>query len=262
MSATQAVPVLRCYDSITALESLVALFRVAPDDLAAALPLAARAAEADQHTPYPAKLLVPALAAALGRPPAAPSRIHCFHRTRIFDPDEIVQHGLLPLSQLIDGLWDRMGQLAPEVAPERFAALRRTVEEGHVDALSYRARMKLATRDDGPHGALVRDVLLDPSSNFVRIPENICFAARGVLGVDLEPRYERVTMSCIVEFSVAPDDLDQALAAACWYVEATLRDGADPTAGDTHWNYNGNGVAVPPGDIVAVETLDPRHDGA
>lgn len=254
-----AAPVLRCYDSLTALESLAALFDVVPDDLAAALPSAARAVEADQHAPYPDRLLVPAVAAVLGRPPSPPTRIRYFHGTRIFDPAEIVQQGLLPLSRLIDGIWEHMAGLAPEVAPERFVALRQAIEGGEVDALNYGARLDLKARDDGPHGALVRDVLLAPSSTFVRIPEtveNICVAARTFLGVDLEPRYERETSSCIVEFSAAPANLDQALAAACWYVVATLRDEAEPTAGDAHWNFSGDGVAVPSGDIVAVETVE------
>jgi hypothetical protein len=59
-----------------------------------------------------------------------------------------------------------------------------------------------------------------PSSGSPETVENICVAARSLLGVDLEPR-----------------------------------DDADPTGGDTHWNYSGDGVTVPPGDIVAVETV-------
>jgi hypothetical protein len=55
-----------------------------------------------------------------------------------------------------------------------------------------KARVDIGAKDDGPHGVLVRGVLLDPeafhSSPFLRIPEtveNIIFAASKVDGVDL-----------------------------------------------------------------------------
>jgi hypothetical protein len=100
--------------------------------------------------------------------------------------------------------------------------------------------------------------LLDPeafdSSPFLRIPEtveNIIFAASNELQIDLEPRYEEATTSCIVEFAAPPDDFDQALAAACWYVEAAIR--GDAAGPDVHWNFSGDGTAVPPQDIVFVK---------
>ena len=115
------------------------------------------------------------------------------------------------------------------------------------------------THDDGPNGVLVRDVLLDPkayhSSEFVRIPEiveDICVAARNELHVDLEPRFEVATTPCVVEFATQPRDAHKALTAACWYAEAALR-GKTAGGDDAFCNFDGDGVAVPTGDIVFVD---------
>ena len=262
MSARPA-PILRCAGPLVALRSLAALFSVSASRLAAALPGAAETALADTHAPYPARLIVPALAADLGTNADTPSRIHYFHGTRTFDLRQFSQHGLLPLTVVLDDLWDRL-RLAPEIGPAWFAELRRAIETGKVDALNYKARVDIGAKDDGPHGVLVRGLLLDPethhSSPFLRLPEtveNIIFAARNELQIDLEPRYERATTSCIVEFAAPPDDIDQALAAACWYVKAAIR--GDAVGPDASWNFSGDGTAVPPHDIVFVDILELAH---
>jgi hypothetical protein len=108
-------------------------------------------------------------------------------------------------------------------------------------------------------------VLLDPeafhSSPFLRIPEtveNIIFAASNELQIDLEPRYEEATTSCIVEFAAPPDDFDKALAAASagtW----KLRIRGDDAGPDVHWNFSGDGTAVPTQGIVFVDILEPAQ---
>jgi hypothetical protein len=257
-------PILRCSGPLVALRSLAALFAVSAGRLAAALPGAAKTALADTHAPYPAHMIVPALVADFGRRAATPSRIHYFHGTRTFDPQQFWQRGLLPLTAVLGDLWERLQRLAPEIEPARFAELRWAIENGEVDALNYKARVDIGAKDDGPHGVLVRGVLLDPeafhSSPFLRIPEtveNIIFAASDELQIDLEPRYEEATTSCVVEFAAPPDDFDQALAAACWYVEAAIR--GDAAGPDVHWNFSGDGTAVPPQDIVFVDILEPAQ---
>jgi hypothetical protein len=149
-----------------------------------------------------------------------------------------------------------MSALAPEIPDYRFQALRADLEDGRIEALTYKSR--LDTNDDGPNGVLVRDVLVNPdaygSSPFVRIPEiveDICVAARVALSLDLEARLERETTPCIVEFSTRPYEVDKALAAACWYAEAGLR-GTIAAGDDPFFNFDGAGVAVPADDIVCV----------
>jgi hypothetical protein len=117
----------------------------------------------------------------------------------------------------------------------------------------------MGARDDGPHGVLVRDVLINAaaygsSPEFLRVPEvigDICFAARNDLKIDLEGRFLQATTSCIVEFSVEADEV-KAPAAACWYAEAHCA--ARPPV--TRPSFSGKGVSVPPRYIVGVEILD------
>lgn len=250
-----AVPILRCPDRVGAVQSLAALFGTSPDRLARALRKAAAVVEADAEAEL-ARAIVPALRAILGRRPMTPSRIHFFHGTRAFEPQLFAQRGLLPLPAILDDLWERMQGLAPEVPQEAFTALREGLENGRIEALTYKHRFD--TRDDGPNGVLVQDVLLDSksyhSSDFLRIPEiveDICFAARNELKVDLEPRFDRATTPCVVEFATEPRDVQNALTAACWYAEAALR-GKTAGGDDASCTFSGDGVAVPPGDIVFV----------
>jgi hypothetical protein len=259
--AKGAEPVLRCRDAGVAVQSLAALFGVAPDRFAHALPEAAAVVEADPEAEL-VRAIVPALTANLGRPPDTPGRIHFFHGTRAFEPHLFAQRGLLPLWAVLDDLWNRMHGLAPEIPAEAFIALREGLEGGRIEAPTYKHRFD--TYDDGPNGVLVRDVLVNPnvyhSSEFIRIPEiveDICVAARNELRVDLEPRFEHATTPCIVEFSTHPREVHQALTAACWYAEAALR-GTTAAGGDAFWNFDGDGVAVPAEDIVFVDVAVPR----
>jgi hypothetical protein len=223
------------------------------------LPGAAKAALADRDDSSGA--IVAAVATALDRKPATPSRIHFFHGTRAFDPRVFADRGLLPLSALRDEIWDRMKGLAHDIPETDFATFRQGLEDGRIEDLTYRHRRRMGASDDGPHGVLVRDVLVNAaaygsSPEFLRVPEvigDICFAARNELKIDLEERFFEATTSCIVEFSMEPRYADKALSAACWYSEAALRD----TTASYHAFHNfGDGVAVPPRNIVCVEVLD------
>jgi hypothetical protein len=207
--------------------------------------------------------IVSALAAALGRKPATPRAIHFFHGTRAFDPQSFVSRGLLPMSMVLDEIWHEIKALANDVAEAEFDSFRQGLEEGPIEDLTYRHRRRMGASDDGPHGVLVRDVLVNAdaygsSTEFLQVPEiigDICFAAHNELKVDLEERFLRATTSCIVEFAVEPREIDKALAAACWYADAAIR---NTTAGDLAFHNFGDGLAVPPGRIVCVEVLDAR----
>ena len=251
-----AEAVLRCPDAHSAMQSLAALFEVTFDGFADALREAAAAVESEPHAEI-ARAIVPAVTANLGRSPHTPSRIHFFHGTRAFEPQLLPQRGLLPLRAVLDDLWKRMHDLAPEISYEDFLGLRERLEDGRIEALTYKHR--LDSHDDGPNGVLIRDVLVNPtayhSSHFIRIPEiveDICIAARSELHVDLEPRFERATTPCIVEFSTQPCDVYKALTAACWYAEAAVR-GEAAGGDDAFWNFDGQGAAVPAEDIVFVD---------
>lgn len=252
---------LRCRDPATATASLAALFRADSASLTSALrDVATPLAVADRHVP--SGDILSAIATALGRKPVTPSAIHFFHGTRAFDPESFVHRGLLPLSAIRDEMWGKMRDLAYDVSAEDFADLRRRLDAGNLKALTYHDRLCTGAADDGPHGLLVRDMLVKAndygtSTEFLCVPEiigDICVAAGEELKVDLRTRFLRATASCIVEFAVDPIDVDEALEAACWYAEAALR---DSTAGNRACHIFGHeGLAVPPERIVSVEVLD------
>jgi hypothetical protein len=250
---------LRCPDLDGTLSCLSQIFAVTADDVARALPAAAAAVAADPDAELE-RAILPALTDVLGRQPRAPGTIHFFHGTRAFEPDLFARRGLLPLSAVLGELWAQLRALAPEIAAERFAALREGLEDGRIEALTYKLRVD--ARDDGPNGVLVRDILMNAraysSSEFIRIPEiveDICLAARHELNVDLESRFYEASAPCIVEFAAPPRGSETALTTACWYAEAALR--GQRAVGDSFFNFDGEGAAVPPADIVAVEALPP-----
>lgn len=259
--ATNASAILRCRDLDTAIASLAALFHVDRRRLVRVLPGAANAALADPEGSTSA--IVPALAAALGQKPATPRRIHFFHGTRTFDPQAFFDCGLLPLSRALDEIWNRMKGLAHEIPEADFATFRHGLEDGPIQDLTYRQRRSMGALEEGPHGVLVRDVLVKAaaygsSTEFLRVPEiigDICFAASNELNIDLERRFLQATTSCIVEFSVDGRSVDKALAAACWYAEAALR-GTTAGGGYAFHNFGGDGIPVPAQDIVCVEPID------
>ena len=166
--------VLRCPDAPVAERSLAALFGVEPNHFRWALCEAAAAVEAEPEAELK-RAIVPALTTKLGRRAVAPSRIHFFHGTRAFNPQLFEQYGVLPLRAVLDELWIHMCDLAPEIKAKDFVALRRDLEDGRIEALTYKHR--LDSHDDGPNGVLVRDVLVNPqeyhSSELIRIPRSL-----------------------------------------------------------------------------------------
>ena len=68
----------------------------------------------------------------------------------------VLSTGLLPLTAVLDDLWDRLRRLAPEIGPARFAELHRAIETGKVDALNYKARVDIGAKDDGRTGPSAR----------------------------------------------------------------------------------------------------------
>ena len=72
----------------------------------------------------------------------------------------------------------KMTGLAHHVPDAAFEAFRRGLEGGRAEDLTYRHRRSMSARDDGPHGVLVRDVLVNAdaygsSTEFLRVPEII-----------------------------------------------------------------------------------------
>ena len=186
---------------------------------------------------------------------------YCFHGTRVLDPSAFVSRGVLPLDDVIDDIWEALYALVQaEQEREEWDDFRRWVEKDGGGDWGRLYRSKTTDRREfGPHGTFVREVLLTPGAvghdylGNPEIVEDITRSHEARYGGDLEDRFHRASVPCIVTFPC--DNVGRsAIAAAFWLVYDVLREG---TAG---LNANGgvglNGRAVLPGDIVALDLAE------
>jgi hypothetical protein len=255
---------LDCQDVGTALASLAAALAVDVDELRASLLAYDESRFADfSEDPYvrlPRELLE-----GLGRDAETVSfdRAFYFHGTRATDPDSFYRDGILPLDAVIERLWAELFELVrDERSMEEWDAFRGGVERdagGH-DGFLYRLKTGDRRLHFGPYGVLVRETLLDPSAtnsyDYLGCPEIIQDIARcyeSAYEVDLEARFCAVSRPVIVKFR-STDVWAGALPTATWFVFAKLRH--DELTLHARGGFDGEGRAVPPGDVVEVETLE------
>lgn len=106
----------------------------------------------------------------------------------------------------------------------------------------------------GPFAELVRDVHLNPpetgSHDYLGCPEIVEDIASSFTGVDLRSRYLDASTSALVKFwsTEAPPDV---VGTALWYAYARVR--GDSLSRNACWGFSGDGKAIPPADITAVE---------
>lgn len=181
-----------------------------------------------------------------------------FHGTRTTDPDAFRRDGILPLDAIVEPLWAILYELVrDECSPDEWAAFRRTVERGGGGHDGFLYRLKTRGRlHYGPHGVLVRDILLDASANgwhdYLDCPEIVEDIARSYMsarGVNLEARFRAASVPCVVTFRCAQVDPARAVAAACWYLHG------DGRTNITIDGFMGEGAGVPPEDVIAVEVV-------
>ena len=155
-----------------------------------------------------------------------------FHGTRLADAESVRRHGLQPLSQRLEGIWEMLGDLArPELDEEDWLDFRDWVEAGGGDHDGELYRLK--TRDelhDGPYTVLIKDTLMRPEElglhDYLDCPEIVqdicrCHSARFDLNPDLEARFKAATNPCIVTIRRAGIG-SQAIGPALWFIRAQL----------------------------------------
>jgi hypothetical protein len=134
--------------------SVSALYGVSAAKIERGLPLAAARARADPEDPIGA--LPDAMAAELETRHDAPARIHYFHGTRAWSLDSFRSEGLRPLAQMIDVLWQDVGELVPELSGRELCSLRADLGAGNVGPHTYGCRIT-DREQPGPCGHLLRD---------------------------------------------------------------------------------------------------------
>jgi hypothetical protein len=204
-------------------------------------------------------------------PPEAAARAEgavYFHGTRLADTNAVLCHGLLPLSGIVDAIWEMLGALAaPETDTEAWIEFRTWVEAGGGgdDGRLYRMKIEEPIHD-GPFTVLVRDLLLHPAElgwhNYLDCPEIVqdicrCHEAHLGPGLDLEGRFRSATDPCIVTVKRARIG-EEEIETAIWFIRSGLLD-LRPGLGCAGGSGRSPG-AIPAADIVSVEVVGTTGD--
>lgn len=179
-----------------------------------------------------------------------------FHCTRTWH-DNHFKDGLLPLSQVIDRIWDFLRTLAgSEVADNQWKDLRQSIRSSNNEA-AYRYREKFShIIHEGPHAILIRETadLIRNDNTYVdyfktpEIVEDMC----SYCGFRLQDKFTAKTVPCVVKFIGHSPDIN-ALHTAVMYAYRKYRRLALLPA--CNYCYTARGTAVPPEYILKVEHI-------
>jgi hypothetical protein len=259
---SRRVPFLDCHDPVTALETLSEAIDVDPGAILDALSAWDDATlKPDQD---PALAMPRDVLASVGVDISSVQLdgVHCFHGSRVLDPDDFRRHGILPLDKVLERLWSQLYELVrDERSPDQWAAFRASVEAGAGDHDGWLYRYKVH-EDPGPHAELVRELFIDRPqsfSDFVGSPETVRDIAACYDGADLLSRFRAASVPCIVKFRTTRiwRDPPHAVGCACWYLYARLHDEEIPTILVAP-GYVGDRGSIPPEDVLDVEVIPDR----
>ncbi|WP_343583433.1 hypothetical protein [Herbaspirillum sp.] len=183
--------------------------------------------------------------------------IRWFHATRV-RPGTTFAEGIFPLDAALPRIKAMLVDAVEESdVKQRLAAVLATDRVG--DSL-----YSMKTGDSshwGPYAMLVRDVMFYPGDvgqhDYLGMPEiieDICNGFEKSAGVSLAQTFERALRPAIVKFTSEPNHEESCIAAAICYVFSTIHRGR-PTS-SCLWCFDGEGVQVPPENIISVEFVD------
>lgn len=184
----------------------------------------------------------------------APPAVMWFHATRVPDGTSF-EEGLLPMSARLEHIWTFLGRLASDWStPQEWKVFRKGMRGQGASQYALKVSSGLA---DGPFAFLVREMIFQPrllgNHDYLGVPEiveDICMSYEEMHGKPLRARFIERTRPCIVKFR-ASEPRPDTLAAALLYVHRKSR-------GEDLWTpcntcFSGEGLAVPPTSILAVE---------
>jgi hypothetical protein len=246
-------PILNCHDRETALASLSAAVNVPGAELRHALCTvddAAFASDVDDPATAMPRVVLGGLGVDMASVQLAGA--YYFHGTRTLDPGGFQARGILALDEMLEQVWSMLFEIAA-CSPDEWAEFRQAVETGAGDHDGFLYRLKTGERQHhGPHAVLVRDVLINPATegwhDYLDCPEIVQDIAR-CYGAGLEARFRAASKPCIVTFRRTDINAPRAIACACWHLHG------DGKTNITIDGYIGEGAAIPPEDVVAVEVV-------
>ncbi|WP_143707388.1 hypothetical protein [Uliginosibacterium sp. TH139] len=181
---------------------------------------------------------------------ASDFRAYWFHGTRVACPDVFMHEGILPKSEALGKIKSLVELLAE--------GLSRDGESPFSTSMAF--KNGLGSKDEGPFGFFFKIVASDArgsTHNYSDVPESVEDLAGLILGNNyhlLIEKFKRVTRPCVVTFVGLAGEYE--LRRALWHVQQVEQGvGFLESALHTHTCYNGNGVAVSPGDIIEVDDL-------
>jgi hypothetical protein len=192
-------------------------------------------------------------------PPTSLKSVVWFHATRI-PRDVTYQEGLLPTPEMAPRLLRLLHELAignGMCSEAEWQAAVRALASSTSRELSW--KRSLGSFDDGPHGFLVREAIIDPGDiplfDYTAEPEYVRCLCDGFpdIGARLRSAYRRTTRRAIVPFR-SRSHLVRVIPCALRYIHAkllnsTLHPGCSR-------GFTGQGHAIPAADVFPVEWLD------
>lgn len=181
-----------------------------------------------------------------------------FHGTRLFNDQSPFQHGLHPLGEAIDEIWDQLGKIAfrHHVSTEEWNRFRDDVGDSQ-SANLYKSKISNKALH-GPYGVLLCDALLVPGQfgiwPYLQKPEiidDICICVNEKLGVSLSEDYMNSTCPAVVKFTDNHLNVST-LDAALIYIYASIS--GWPMNGCTT-NYDATGSAIDASRIISVKYI-------
>jgi hypothetical protein len=245
-------PLLVCKDAGTALESLAPILRYSPEALLSSLnqlDVTAQDCNSDIELKIARRFLDTGNFGdfeAVG-----------FHGTRLSAQHTILGDGLLPTRDVKAKLRDYLLHLGAGLTKTGVSPV----------GGSYALKNSGSHLDEGPFGLLFYEAVVNPKGSngrYIDCPELIYDLAGDMLGensIHLIERFKQQSDSYIVHFRISPLDKIGVLSRALLYTYLTLVDGQDScdVANSNSYCFDGNGVAVKPEKIIAIERKASAH---
>lgn len=206
------------------------------------------------HHPDPPEHLVLSEVRKVTTLPGRYDRTCWFHLTRTTATNNF-EHGILPLDQCKDVIWDFLYSLARKrVSAEEWGEFRRDMGASHY---AYLYGMKVSNSLHwGPYALLTRDHAFKSKEignhdylGGPEIVEDICFCFTEKHGFDLLAAFLKRTKPCIVKFFDGPRD--GCVETAVYHLYKAHR--AHQCSMQCNTCYDGEGVPVSPERIMKVE---------
>jgi hypothetical protein len=245
-------PLLVCKNPVTALESIAPILRCAPQELLSSLrqlDITAQDCNHDIELKIANRFLCTGNFEdfeALG-----------FHGTRLGSSHSILVDGLLPTSQVKSKLRDYLRQLGVGLTKIGVSPV----------GGSYAMKNSGNHIDEGPFGLLFYEGAAHPSGlngRYIDSPELIVDLAGEMLGensIHLINRFKEESHPHIVHLRFSPPDKTKTLSRALLYTYLTHVDGQNScdVANSNPHCFDGNGVAIPPENIIEIEKIAGNH---